>query len=49
MKQTKKQLEERLQKLWIKASSSCGAAPAELVAEIQELERRLDELSRQTT
>jgi hypothetical protein len=41
---TKEQAMERLQKLWIKASSSCGGATPQLVAEIREVEKVLKEL-----
>ena len=38
---TNEQLTERLQKLWVQAANSCGAATAQVVEEIQELERLL--------
>ena len=40
---TTQQLTERLQKLWIQATASCGSATPQLVEEIRELERMLKE------
>jgi hypothetical protein len=44
---TAHQLTERLQKLWVQASASCGSATPQLVEEIRELERMLKELEEQ--
>lgn len=41
---TEEQLTERLQKLWVQATASCGSATPQLVEEIRELERMLQEL-----
>jgi hypothetical protein len=41
---TAPQLTERLQKLWVQATASCGSATPQLVEEIRELERMLKEL-----
>jgi hypothetical protein len=41
---TEKELTERLQKLWVQATASCGSATPQLVEEIRELERMLEEL-----
>ena len=38
---TKEQLMERLQALWVRATSSCGKATNEVVSEIREIEKRL--------
>jgi len=38
---TEKQLTERLEKLWVQATASCGSATPQLVEEIRELERML--------
>jgi len=40
---TEQQLTERLQQLWIQATASCGSATPQLVEEIRELERLLEE------
>jgi len=40
---TVQQLTERLQKLWVQATASCGSATPQLVEEIRELERKLKE------
>jgi|GEM_PF-1801188 len=40
---TTQQLTERLQKLWVQATASCGSATPQLVEEIRELERMLKE------
>jgi 16S rRNA U1498 N3-methylase RsmE len=44
---TAQQLTERLQKLWIEATASCGSATPQLVEEIRELERLLQEMETQ--
>jgi hypothetical protein len=44
---TAQQLTERLQKLWVQATASCGSATPKLVEEIRELERMLKELEEQ--
>jgi len=41
------QLTDRLQKLWVQATASCGSATPQLVEEIRELERLLKELEKQ--
>jgi hypothetical protein len=41
------QLTDRLQKLWVQATASCGSATPQLVEEIRELERLLKELENQ--
>jgi hypothetical protein len=41
---TTQQLTERLQKLWVQATASCGSATPQLVEEIRELERLLKEM-----
>jgi len=41
------QLTERLQKLWVQATASCGSATPQLVEEIRELERLLKEMEEQ--
>jgi uncharacterized protein YoaH (UPF0181 family) len=41
---TKEQLTERLQKLWVQATSSCGKATPQVLDEIREIEKRLDAL-----
>ena len=41
------QLMERLAKLWIVATNSCGGAPAQVIEEIRELEKQLEELKAQ--
>jgi len=41
---TEKELTERLQKLWVQATGSCGSATPQLVEEIRELERMIEEL-----
>ena len=38
----KEELEERLQLLWIRASSSCGGATSEILEEIREIERLME-------
>jgi len=35
---------ERLQKLWIDATNTCGAAPSRVLQEIRALEKELEEL-----
>ena len=35
---------ERLQKLWSAATNSCGGAPSQLLQEIREIEKQLEEL-----
>ena len=44
---TEQQLTERLQKLWVQATASCGSATPQLVEEIRELERMLKEKEEQ--
>jgi hypothetical protein len=44
---TVQQLTERLQRLWIQATASCGSATPQLVEEIRELERLLKEIETQ--
>jgi len=44
---TVQQLTERLEKLWVQATSSCGSATPQLVGEIRELERLLQEMETQ--
>jgi hypothetical protein len=44
---TAQQLTERLQKLWVQATASCGSATPQLVEEIRELERMLKDLEEQ--
>jgi hypothetical protein len=44
---TVQQLTERLQKLWVQATASCGSATPQLVDEIRELERMLNEMEKQ--
>ena len=44
---TSAQLTERLQKLWVQATASCGSATPQLVEEIRELERLLKEMEEQ--
>jgi len=44
---TEQQLTDRLQKLWVQATASCGSATPQLVEEIRELERLLKELEKQ--
>ena len=41
---TIQQLTDRLQKLWVQATASCGSATPQLVEEIRELERLLKEM-----
>jgi hypothetical protein len=43
---TEQQLTEHIQKLWIQATASCGSATPQIVEEIRELERQLEELQR---
>lgn len=38
------QLTERLEKLWVQATASCGSATPQLVEEIRELERKVKEM-----
>jgi hypothetical protein len=40
---TVQQLTERLQKLWVQATASCGSATPQLIEEIREHERMLKE------
>jgi hypothetical protein len=40
------ELKERLQKLWIVATSSCGGAPAQVLEEIRGIERELEALEK---
>ena len=40
---TVQQMTERLQKLWVQATASCGSATPQLVEEIREVERMLKE------
>jgi hypothetical protein len=40
---TIQQLTERLQKLWVQATASCGSATPQLVEEIREVEQLLKE------
>jgi hypothetical protein len=44
---TEQQLTDRLQKLWVQATASCGSATPQIVEEIRELERLLKELEKQ--
>jgi hypothetical protein len=44
---TAQQLTDRLQRLWVQATASCGSATPQLVEEIRELERLLKELEEQ--
>jgi len=46
---TEKELTERIQKLWVQATASCGSATPQLVEEIRELERMLEELQEKQT
>jgi hypothetical protein len=39
------ELKERLQKLWIVATNSCGSAPAQILEEIRRIEKELEELA----
>jgi chromosome condensin MukBEF complex kleisin-like MukF subunit len=39
---TEQQITERLQKLWVQATASCGSATPQLVEEIRELEQLLE-------
>lgn len=41
---TEQQLTERLQKLWVQATGSCGSATPQIVEEIRELEQQLADL-----
>ena len=43
---TEQQIIERIQKLWVQATASCGTATPQLVEEIRELERQLEEIQR---
>jgi len=45
---TVQQLTERLQKLWVQATASCGSATPQLVEQIRELERTLKEEEEKT-
>ena len=45
---TEQQITERLQKLWVQATAACGTATPQLVEEIRELERQLEELKAAT-
>jgi len=40
---TEQQLTERLQKLWVQATASCGSATPQLIEEIREIEQLLNE------
>ena len=44
MAESEKEITERLNKLWIQATASCGTATPQIVEEIRELERKLEEL-----
>ena len=44
MSESEKEITERLNKLWIQATASCGTATPQIVEEIQELERKLEAL-----
>jgi hypothetical protein len=44
MTESEKEITERLNKLWIQATASCGTATPQIVEEIRELERKLEEL-----
>jgi hypothetical protein len=44
---TEQQLTDRLQKLWVQATASCGSATPQIVEEIRELERLLKDLEDQ--
>jgi len=46
---TEKELTERIQKLWVQATASCGSATPQLVEEIRELERMLEALQEKQT
>jgi hypothetical protein len=46
---TEEQLNERLQRLWIQATASCGSATPQLVEEIRDLERQLENLRAETS
>ena len=41
------ELKERLQKLWIVATNSCGGATSQVIQEIKEIERELEALTEQ--
>jgi hypothetical protein len=41
---TEEQLNERLQRLWVQATASCGSATPQLVEEIRDLERQLENM-----
>ena len=43
-----KELLQRLEKLWIDATNSCGGAPSRVIREIKEIEKELEELRRKT-
>ena len=43
------ELLERLQKLWSVATNSCGGAPSQILQEIREIERQLEELKNDRT
>lgn len=45
MSRKEEELKERLQKLWIAATNSCGGATAQVIREIRELETELDALT----
>jgi hypothetical protein len=40
---TSSEITERLQKLWVQATASCGSATPQLIEEIRELEQLLQE------
>ena len=44
MSESEKEITERLNKLWIQATASCGTATPQIVEEIKELERKLEAL-----
>jgi hypothetical protein len=46
---TEKELTERIQKLWVQATASCGSATPQLVEEIRELERMIEKLREKQT
>ena len=39
-----KELLQRLEKLWIDATNSCGGAPSRVIREMKEIEKELEEL-----
>jgi hypothetical protein len=44
MAESEKEIIERLNRLWMQATASCGSATPQIVEEIRELERKLKEL-----